>query len=249
MQSSIPKIGAITIGQAPRDDIMKVMTPHLPAGLQILQRGALDDLDPSAIAGLRAEIEFVHDKGARQDNHDGAIEYEVLVSRLRDGSEAMMTHNQVVPLMQEKINALEADGVEIIVLLCGGDFPELCSNKIILHPGKLLRGAVESVAFGSKLGIVMPSDAQVTAAQSDAKDRWGAREVHVTFGSPYLPMAALDSEWKRVGQEMSTNNVDIVFLNCMGMDEQMRAIVRKTTSKPVLLLSSVLARTLAELIN
>ena len=35
----------------------------------------------------------------------------------------------------------------------------------------------------------------------------------------------------------------------IGMDEQMKAIVRKTTSKPVLLLSSVLARALAELVN
>ncbi|GIS91005.1 MAG: hypothetical protein CM1200mP20_10460 [Pseudomonadota bacterium] len=241
------KIGAITIGQAPRDDIMTVMTPHLPEWLEVLQHGALDNLDRTAIAALRPDLskELTED-----DSPPGnTIEYDVLVSRMRDGSEAMMTHDAVVPLMQQKIDLLEAAGAELIVLLCGGDFPELRSNRIIVHPGKLLRGAVESVAHGAKLGMVMPSAAQVDAAQRDAAPRWGAREVFVTHGSPYLPEADLDVEWKRVSTELTHHQADLVFLNCMGMNEQMKSAIRQGTGKPVMLLSSMLARAIAELLH
>ena len=168
---------------------------------------------------------------------------------MRDGSEAMMTHDRVVPLMQQKIVELESEGVEFIVLLCGGDFPELRSNRIIVHPGKLLRGAVESVAHGAKLGMVMPSDAQVAAARDHAVGRWGAREVFVTHGSPYLPVTDWHNEWQRVSGEMTEHQVDLVFLNCMGMNEQMKSTVQQGTGKPVLLLSSMLARVIAELVH
>ena len=241
------KIGAITIGQAPRDDIMTVMTPHLPERLEVLQHGALDNLDRTAIAALRPDLskELTED-----DSPPGnTIEYDVLVSRMRDGSEAMMTHDAVVPLMQQKIDLLEAEGAELIVLLCGGHFPELCSNRIIVHPGKLLRGAVESVAHGAKLGMVMPAAAQVGAARQDAAIRWGAREVFVTHGSPYLPEADLAVEWQRVGKELGQQHVDLVFLNCMGMSEQMKSTIRQGTGKPVMLLSSMLARAITELLH
>ena len=160
-----------------------------------------------------------------------------------------MTHDGVVPLMQQKIDLLEAEGAELIVLLCGGDFPELCSNRIIVHPGKLLRGAVESVAHGAKLGMVMPAAAQVGAARQDAAIRWGAREVFVTHGSPYLPEADLAVEWQRVGKELAQQHVDLVFLNCMGMSEQMKSTIRQGTGKPVMLLSSMLARAITELLH
>ena len=241
------KIGAITIGQAPRDDIMPVMTPYLPERLEILQHGALADLDGTAIAALRPDLS----KTLTEENSPPGcpIEYDVLVSRMRDGTEAMMTHDGVVPLMQQKINLLEAEGAELIVLLCGGDFPELCSNRIIVHPGTLLRGAVESVAHGAKLGMVMPAAAQVGAARQDAAIRWGAREVFVTHGSPYLPEADLAVEWQRVGKELAQQHVDLVFLNCMGMSEQMKSTIRQGTGKPVMLLSSMLARAITELLH
>ena len=185
------KIGAITIGQAPRDDIMTVMTPHLPERLEVLQHGALDDLDGTAIAALRPDLSKEREEGDKAQHSGSSIEYDVLVSRMRDGSEAMMTHGGVVPLMQQKVDALEAADAELIVLLCGGDFPELHSNRIILHPGKLLRGAVESVAHGARLGIVMPSDVQVNAASEMPRydgvpTRCSSPTVHPTCRKPIL---------------------------------------------------------------
>ncbi len=47
------RIGMLTIGQSPRDDIMSVMGPHLPPDVEAVQRGALDGLDAAAIADMR----------------------------------------------------------------------------------------------------------------------------------------------------------------------------------------------------
>jgi hypothetical protein len=48
---------------------------------------------------------------------------------------------------------------------------------------------------------------------------------------------------------MTQHQVDLVFLNCMGMNEQMKSTVQQGTGKPVLLLSSMLARMIAELVH
>ena len=100
MTDTTRKIGAITIGQSPRDDIMAVMTPHLPDGLKVLQRGALDDLDAVTIAGLRPDLSAETGDPGAPGEPGNELEYDILVSRMRDGSEAMMTHDRVVPLMQ-----------------------------------------------------------------------------------------------------------------------------------------------------
>ena len=36
------KIGMITVGQSPREDILRVMQGHLPQEVEVLQRGALE---------------------------------------------------------------------------------------------------------------------------------------------------------------------------------------------------------------
>ena len=39
------KIGLLTIGQSPREEIMSVMETHLPTGVEVLQHGALDGIE------------------------------------------------------------------------------------------------------------------------------------------------------------------------------------------------------------
>ena len=62
------KIGFITIGQSPRDDIMKDILPIIGDDIEILQKGALDNLSEE-------ELEEI----APQSGDT------VLVSSLRDG--------------------------------------------------------------------------------------------------------------------------------------------------------------------
>lgn len=228
----MPKIGMMTIGQSPREDIVSVMRNHFTHEVDILQRGALDALDLSAVAELRPQ--------AGQST---------LVTRMRDGTEVKVTHEKILPLMQKGIDALIEEGVELVVLLCTGGFPELKAERMVLHPGKLLHGVITALANGSKLGVVMPSASQVPLAEERREERWGRWDVVFTSASPYAEPAIRAREWERAANELKDKGVDLVYLGCMGMDEEMKRIVQRVTRKPVVLASSVVARLVDELIG
>ena len=75
------KIGCVTIGQSPRDDILAVMRKYIKADVEIIERGALDGLDQDSVLHLRP------DPGQP-----------TLVSRMRDGTEVTLTHEKILPL-------------------------------------------------------------------------------------------------------------------------------------------------------
>ena len=52
--TSVRTLGTLTIGQAPRSDIAPILRQHMPAGVEILERGLLDgltDADGHPLAG------------------------------------------------------------------------------------------------------------------------------------------------------------------------------------------------------
>jgi protein AroM len=226
------KIGMMTIGQSPREDIVSVMRSHFTHEVDILQRGALDALDLSSVAELRPQ--------------EGQS---TLVTRMRDGTEVKVTHEKILPLMQKGIDALIEEGVELVVLLCTGGFPELKAERMVLHPGKLLHGVITALADGAKLGVVMPSASQVPLVEERREERWGGWDVVFTSASPYAELEIRVREWERAANELKDKGVDLVYLGCMGMDEEMKKIVQRVTRKPVILASSVVARIVDELIG
>ena len=100
------KIGAITIGQAPRTDITRDILPLLPDYMTLTEYGALDDMTYEEVMSQFAPSE----------------DDEVLVSRMRDGRQAKFTERFIRPLVQQKIDQAEAEGVSAIILFCTGVF-------------------------------------------------------------------------------------------------------------------------------
>ena len=94
------KIGAITIGQAPRTDITRDILPLLPDYMTLTEYGALDDMTYEEVMSQFAPSE----------------DDEVLVSRMRDGRQAKFTERFIRPLVQKKIDQAEAEGVSAIIL-------------------------------------------------------------------------------------------------------------------------------------
>ena len=135
--------------------------------------------------------------------------------------------------------------------MCTGEFTEVQSERVeILHPGEIVRGVVMPLAKDKKLGVVRPSPSQVLEEDlSDEKRWWGAGDVVVTSASPYVEPEARAEQWMRAAHELKEKQVDLVFLNCMGMDVEMKETVRRVTGKPVILASSVVARIVDELIG
>lgn len=87
------KIGAITIGQAPREDVTCDVLPFLGEGVILLQAGGLDGLSKEEIAQFQPE----------QGDY-------VLISKLQDGTSVVFAEKYILPKLQSCIGRLEEQG-------------------------------------------------------------------------------------------------------------------------------------------
>jgi protein AroM len=222
------RIGALTIGQSPRDDVMPALKAALRRPVEILERGALDRLDTGAIAALAPDPGEVG-----------------LVSRLRDGTEVLLSQRKLMPLMQAGLNELVDAGAELVVVLCGADWSELRSDVLLVNPGRLFPAVIGALAAGRRLGIIKPSPGQV----EKERGRYAAMGIQavVTAASPYAGPARL--ELARVAaRELAAAGVDLVWMTCIGMDDGMREVVADETGRPVILARSLLAAIVDQLL-
>lgn len=215
-------LGAVTIGQSPRPDVMAAIRPVLGPDARIVERGALDDVDSGEVRQVASALP------------DGAL----LVSRLRDGTEIRVGLAWVAPRLERCLRQLEAVA-DLILLLCTGSFPPMEVRRPLIRPERLLAAIVEAVR-PARLGVLTPAAEQC----ADQRDRWGrlVPEVVVASASPYGDPGALAP----AARALAEAGVDLVVMDCLGYTPAMRAVVRAATSRPVLLPSTVLASVVAE---
>ena len=218
------KLGLITIGQSPRIDIVPEIKDFLPDNIEILEKGALDNLTPLEVKNLAPQ-------------RDG----ELLVTRLRDGTEVIVGESFIMPRLQGRISELNQEGVALIALLCSGEFPLFHSEKPLIMPDKLLYGVLSGISIKGALGIMVPSARQVGFVR-ESFQKIGFKTVGVS-ASPYG-----DEESVVKAAEQLKGKVDLSVLNCFGYNLRIKSIVAEITQRPVILVRSILARTLAELI-
>lgn len=84
------KLGAVTIGQSPRNDMIADMLPLLGNKADVVQQGALDDLSPEEIQACGPQP------------GDG-----VLITRLRSGRTVTVAEKHMVRLVQKAVTKLE----------------------------------------------------------------------------------------------------------------------------------------------
>ncbi|GIX47908.1 MAG: hypothetical protein KatS3mg131_2119 [Candidatus Tectimicrobiota bacterium] len=219
------QIGLLTIGQAPRADVVPEMQAILGPQVTVLEAGALDGLTLEEIKALAP----------------GPGDY-VLATRLRDGTEVLVAREQIVPRLEQRIQELEARGVRVIGLLCTGSFPRLASRVPLLKPEPLLHALVQSLAGRGAVGVLTPSPAQRLQTQK----KWQAMGVEavVVAASPYGAPAALE----QAGEALRAAGVTLVVLDCIGYTAAMKARLKAITGVPVLLAHALLARLLHELL-
>ena len=217
------KIGAITVGQSPRTDLIPEMQPVFGDSVEIIQMGALDELS-------RDEIEkYVPRPGEN-----------VLVSRLRDGSSVTFGESYILPRLQHCIEMLEARGVSLILFLCTGEFPaEFRSEVPLIFPDRILKGLVPAVC-GRKLTVIVPAEAQ----KSQMPGKWGncCQSLHVIAVSPYDGPDAVLSAAQKIPAD-----TDLILLDCIGYTIEMKDRIHALTGKPVLLPRTLVARVICEL--
>ncbi|HTK93606.1 MAG TPA: AroM family protein [Verrucomicrobiae bacterium] len=222
------RVGMITVGQAPRSDVVPDMTAILGSDVEIVEAGALDGLSRAEIAPLAPEGDD-----------------EILVTRLADGSSVFVGKTKMIPRIEAKITALEDRGVALTVLLCTGEFPKLRARRPFLEPQQLLLGLLHAMVFPGRLGVLTPSERHVP--QTLARWRACGFDAHVAPLSPYEehdPAAV-----RRAAEALRAGNAGLVVMDCIGFRRKTRDEVAALTGAPTLVANLLVARVAAELLG
>lgn len=243
MSSDGPVIGAVTIGQSPRPDVLDEMRPLLPPGVRIVEAGALDGLSADEVHTLRPGLQGAGGARAIPDDLDvvPAADDHPLVTRLRDGREVVVSRQRLLPLVQRAVERVEGEA-HLVMMLCTGTFPRFRTTRLVLHPEHLLLYAVQAAAGGARVGVLTPSAAQIP--HQERRWRAVASAVTVRAFSPYRGGDDLDTACAA----FVAAGVELVALDCLGYTTALKREVRDRVGRPVLLARTVLARAAAELV-
>ena len=184
------KLGVVTIGQAPRADMVPEMARHW-AGVEVLERGALDHLSPAEVRA--AEIRAGD---------------EVLTSRMRDGTSAVFGRDLALPGLQSAITALEGEGCDAVLLLCTGVFPPFSHVRPLYRASPLFVSGVEGLADGV-IGVICPLEAQ----RADSVDKFASRRVLTAVADPYSASADV---FAAAASDLAARGANLIVLDCMG---------------------------------
>src|SRR2546426_10747204 len=217
-----PRVGMVTIGQAPRVDVVLAMAEVLGPDVEIIERGALDGLGGDEIAQLAPESDD-----------------EVLVTRLTDGSSVFVGKRGVTPRIQRMIAELEALGVSMTVLLCTGHFTGLRARRPLVEPDKILLGVLRAVSFEGRLGVLTPSERHITQTTR----RWQEHgfDPIVVAASPYHPPPPMTAAADR----LRAGGARFVGFDCIGFQRSQRDDLQAALDVPVIVANLLVARVVA----
>lgn len=216
-------VGVLTIGQSPRTDVTPSIEAILENSVSIVESGGLDSLTN----------ETVH--SVEPDELDTTY-----ISRMRDGKSVKIGKSKLLPLLQMELSALEKT-VDIVLMLCTGDFPTLQSKKTIVYPDKVLNHIVSALLPTGSLGLIIPLEEQRETLLS----KWQQEELKIfaEVASPYE-----ESDVAGAALALQKQGVDLIVLDCMGYNEQHKSEAVKGSGLPVILPRTLVSRIIAEYI-
>lgn len=220
------KIGAITIGQAPRVDVTADIMDIFDGQAELVQAGGLDGLTKEEIAAFQPE--------------EGDY---VLVSRLTDGSSVTFAERHILPRLQAAIDRMEEEGCKLIMFFCTGSFPETLDSKQVplIYPCEILNRMVPLMTKKSSIICMTPSPLQME--QTEGKWRNYVEKVTSVAASPYGPWEDLE----RAAEQVKDMDADLIVLDCIGYTREMKEMFARKTGKLVVLPRTLLARVVSEL--
>jgi protein AroM len=143
----MPLVAALEIGQSPRPDLLAELTAVLPDGVELLEIGALDGIDPAAVPPI------------------GPDSANPLSTRLADGRHILVDEPWIAPHLQAAAHRAEAAGADAILLLCAGGFDDLRSDRPLIRPAEAVGRALRDRGVRAIL-VVVPSTGQIAASEA-----------------------------------------------------------------------------------
>jgi protein AroM len=222
-------LGTLTIGQAPRPDVVPIIDRHVSADIRRIHRGVLDGLSHAEIA-------------ARYRPAPGEA---VLVTRLQDGSEIELSRHHMHDGVQGALAALEAEGCDAILLLCTGTFEGLACHKAwLIEPDHIIPGMVAGLVERRQLGVIVPIASQIGSESG----KWRALPHPPIFAaaSPYSDNT--QDAVRDAGKQLKAQGAAALLLDCIGFTERHRQALLPL-DLPVILSNAVAAKAVGELLG
>jgi protein AroM len=236
------KLGALSIGYSPRPGIVDDII-NLRPQVEIIHAGALDGVKVDDLPSLRL-VETILANGTSKVTGSRPVvpEKYALVTQISPGQIVSVERDDLLPLLQKKVNELNSLNVDAILLICTGDFPGLVSQRPMLIPHAVFTKAIHWVRPAGKTAIVCPIEGQKWAAEE--KWRREGLDPWVIVASPYS-----DRDWEAVGRRMEHEHFDMVILDCFGFGEAAKAQAAKYVKCPVLSIRTMVINLLAEFLD
>lgn len=226
MGSIIPKIGALVIGQSPRPDVEAEFYRIAGNSATLVLRGALDGLSRNKINSL-----------APTDDAD------TLFTRLPDGDGLTISKRMVTLHGSTRLDALQADGMGVVIVLCTGTFPQWSDRKGVLSTSRIVEAMVGGCLPTGRIGVFSPLPEQCAHAETRWRDR-GYDAVSVA-----LSPNASEEEAIAAAIVMAGYAPELLVLDCVSYTHQTKQVVRSKAGVPAILGVSCAIRLALELVD
>jgi protein AroM len=219
-------LGIATIGQAPRDDIALLFALHAPPGTKVILRGALDGLSDAEVDALKPE-------------YDG----DTLYTRLRGGRDVRISKKAVIARSPQVLKKLRADGCDVLVYACTGEFPPMPGDEGVLFPSRVLNGLATGLLPQGRLGLLIPLAEQ--AEKLGAK--WARPGLEVVTEA--LAPSAGAAEAAAAARRLAAHKPDLVAMDCMSYTPTTKEWIKPALGVPALLAITATGRVLREMLE
>lgn len=213
-------VAMLTIGQTPRRDITDDLRRLLPEDITLREYGALDGLS-------RAEAEELC-------GYEGTGE--LLVTRLAEDTEIIrLSADKVFARLQDCITRAEAEGAQVHLMACTGNFPDYIHQKPILYPGICQRQA--ALRLGGPVGVLIPNEAQ----REQIAGWWaecGAMDVLLEAADPFGAVSGVEETAKKLEEQ----GARVLCLDCFGFTLEQKLAAEEAGGLPVVLPREILCQ-------
>ncbi len=215
------KVGLLTIGQSPREDIVPEIRPLLHPWIEILEKGLLDGLTLEEIERLRP------DAGEAP-----------LVTSLKNGRQVELSEKKMSSMLAKAIDSMQKEiRIRAVGVFCTHDFPKRRFSLPVIFPFDYLKFLISRILNVKILGVVVPLESQVEMT----KEKWEGSLVEAK--SPY----AGGKSWQEIAKKFIAKNVDAVILDCIGYKIKDKQEMQSLLSVPVLLPRIILSYAINQL--
>jgi protein AroM len=209
-----PRIAFVTIGQAPRDDVVPellILLDAHPADVAITQFGALDGLTQADIPA----------PGARESR---------LYTRLASGEHTIAGSGFVSRRLQPLLRRLDDDGYDLIVLITTGIFQSFRLRTPFVHGQQAVDAWIAALVMGGcELGLIYP------LAQQHRPFAHGTLIQNAQAVAATGEAALLDDAAAQLGQAA------LILMHSVGYTEAMAHQIAALTQKPVVTARRIIA--------